>query len=168
MAALRGLFPDSFGGSATAERLGFAQNFHRRGETALKRKDPSGGTTGGSSHMGAWGGWALAPNTADGEGNRKIKKNRTKAGAGRSKRPCDFFNFLERYPSPSAVFGARPIHPKRPYGLTVRLSPGRVFSFQRRFPAPVEVLSEAEALCVAEPPNDQGTSPATRPCCCAA
>jgi hypothetical protein len=33
-----------------------------------KRKTRPGGQPDGSSHMGAWGGWALAPNTAfDGE-----------------------------------------------------------------------------------------------------
>jgi hypothetical protein len=34
-----------------------------------KRETRPGGQPDGSSHMGAWGGWALAPNTAfDGEG----------------------------------------------------------------------------------------------------
>jgi hypothetical protein len=33
-----------------------------------KRKTRPGGQPDGSSHMGAWGGWALAPNTAVGEG----------------------------------------------------------------------------------------------------
>jgi hypothetical protein len=35
---------------------------------AQNGKTRPGGQPDGSSHMGAWGGWALAPNTAVGEG----------------------------------------------------------------------------------------------------
>jgi len=35
---------------------------------APKEKTRPGGQPDGSSHMGAWGGWALAPNMTDGEG----------------------------------------------------------------------------------------------------
>ena len=36
--------------------------------SAFNEKTRPGGQPDGSSHMGAWGGWALAPNTANGEG----------------------------------------------------------------------------------------------------
>jgi hypothetical protein len=36
----------------------------QRATSPQKRKGPSGGTTGRASRIGAWGGWALAPNTA--------------------------------------------------------------------------------------------------------
>ena len=35
---------------------------------ARKEKTRPGGQPDGSSHMGAWGGWALAPDMTDGEG----------------------------------------------------------------------------------------------------
>ena len=35
---------------------------------AEKERPVRGDNRTGQSHMGAWGGWALAPNTADGEG----------------------------------------------------------------------------------------------------
>ena len=35
---------------------------------AEKKRPVRGDNRTGQSHMGAWGGWALAPNTADGEG----------------------------------------------------------------------------------------------------
>jgi hypothetical protein len=36
--------------------------------TAEKKRPDRGDNRSGQSHMGAWGGWALAPNTANGEG----------------------------------------------------------------------------------------------------
>jgi len=35
---------------------------------AEKKRPDRGDNRSGQSHMGAWGGWALAPNTANGEG----------------------------------------------------------------------------------------------------
>src|SRR5437870_1580928 len=62
-----------------------------------KSKDPSGGTTGRvSSHMGAWGGWALAPNTASMGRDNRSHRYCVAGGSPEFKRPCDFFNFLAR------------------------------------------------------------------------
>ena len=51
-----------------------------------------GGQPDGSSHMGAWGGWALAPDIANGEEWNRSHINWSRHPARRSKSPFDFFN----------------------------------------------------------------------------
>src|SRR5437667_2326571 len=68
-----------------------------------KRTTRPGGQPDGSSHMGAWGGWALAPNTADGRVFPLPHVIGRRGRAARSKPPADFLTFWER------VFGTRTI-----------------------------------------------------------
>src|SRR5258708_38437873 len=59
-----------------------------------KRKTRPGGQPDGSSYMGAWGGWALAPYTASLGRDNRSHKDWSRQGGGTFKRRCDFFNFL--------------------------------------------------------------------------
>src|SRR6202022_4903394 len=61
---------------------------------AQKRKTRPGGQPDGSSYMGAWGGWALAPYTASLGGDNPSHLNWSRQGGGTFKRRCNFFNFL--------------------------------------------------------------------------
>src|SRR5436309_9324712 len=60
-----------------------------------KMKTRPGGQPDGSSHMGAWGGWALAPNTADGEGVSASHISLVAAGVPHVQTVGKFFNLLE-------------------------------------------------------------------------
>ena len=64
-----------------------------------KEKTRPGGQPDGSSHMGAWGGWALAPNTADGEGLTAPTLISRSSRAGRSKHPAIFLTFYREVPA---------------------------------------------------------------------
>src|ERR1700680_1614519 len=59
-----------------------------------KRKTRPGGQPDGSSYMGAWGGWALAPYTASLGRDNRSHMNWSRQGGGTFKRRCNFFNFL--------------------------------------------------------------------------
>jgi hypothetical protein len=63
-------------------------------ETPPKRKTRPGGQPDGSSYMGAWGGWALAPNTASMGRDDRSHTDWSPKGCGTFKRPGNFFNFL--------------------------------------------------------------------------
>src|SRR5438477_10999596 len=71
-----------------------------------KMKTRPGGQPDGSSHMGAWGGWALAPNTADGRVFPLPHVIGRRGRAARSKPPADFLTFWERVSGPESI--ARP------------------------------------------------------------
>jgi hypothetical protein len=62
--------------------------------TRQKRKTRPGGQPDGSSHMGAWGGWALAPNTASMGRDNSSHTHWSRKGRRTFKPLCDFFNFL--------------------------------------------------------------------------
>jgi len=66
-----------------------------------KRKTRPGGQPDGSSHMGAWGGWALAPNTASMGRDNRSHAHLSPKGRPTFKPPCDFFNFL------AGIFGTK-------------------------------------------------------------
>src|SRR5580700_1286818 len=68
----------------------------KRPEPKPKRETRPGGQPDGSSHMGAWGGWALAPNTASMGRDFRSHRNWSPKGRRTFKRRRDFFNFLER------------------------------------------------------------------------
>jgi hypothetical protein len=59
-----------------------------------KRKTRPGGQPDGSSHMGAWGGWALAPNTASMGRDNRSHTHLSLRGGQTFKPSCDFFNFF--------------------------------------------------------------------------
>src|SRR5258708_23322782 len=59
-----------------------------------KRKTRPGGQPDGSSYMGAWGGWALAPNTASMGRDNRSHIYWSREGGGTFKRSGDFFNFF--------------------------------------------------------------------------
>ena len=60
-----------------------------------KTKDPSGGTTGRVKPYGrAWGGWALAPNTASMGRDNRSTDIVSRQGRSTFKRTWDFFNFF--------------------------------------------------------------------------
>ena len=58
-----------------------------------KRKTRPGGQPDGSSYTGAWGGWALAPNTASMGRDYRSHRHRSREGRRTFKRPANFFNF---------------------------------------------------------------------------
>jgi hypothetical protein len=58
-----------------------------------KRKTRPGGQPDGSSYMGAWGGWALAPNTASMGRDNRSHTYWSRKGGGTFKRPCVFLTF---------------------------------------------------------------------------
>jgi hypothetical protein len=62
-----------------------------------KRKTRPGGQPDGSSHMGAWGGWALAPNTASMGRNYRSHFYCVAASAPNVQSARDFFNFFARH-----------------------------------------------------------------------
>jgi hypothetical protein len=77
-------------GGAAANAAALAQE--ESTAKAENKRPVRGDNRTGQSHMGAWGGWALAPNTADGEGiplPRKISR----AIPPDVQRPRHFFNF---------------------------------------------------------------------------
>jgi len=59
-----------------------------------KRKTRPGGQPDGSSHMGAWGGWALAPNTASMGRDYRSHLYLSRKGGRTFKPDANFFNFL--------------------------------------------------------------------------
>ena len=61
-----------------------------------KRKTRPGGQPDGSSHMGAWGGWALAPNTASMGRDNRSHIHWSQQGRRTFKGPRDFFEFFAR------------------------------------------------------------------------
>ena len=63
-------------------------------KTGQKRKTRPGGQPDGSSHMGAWGGWALAPNTASMGRDNRSHIHWSQQGRRTFKGPRNFFNFL--------------------------------------------------------------------------
>src|SRR6266404_9669574 len=63
---------------------------------AEKRKTRPGGQPDGSSYMGAWGGWALAPNTASMGRDNRSHICWSQKGRRTFKSPCDFFLLLGR------------------------------------------------------------------------
>ena len=71
-----------------------------------KRKTRPGGQPDGSSYIGAWGGWALAPNTASMGRDYRSHKYRSREGRRTFKQPTNFFNFW------ASIFGR---HPGRNY-----------------------------------------------------
>ena len=62
--------------------------------TVRKRKTRPGGQPDGSSHMGAWGGWALAPNTASMGRENRSHIYWSPQGRRTFKRPAVFLTFL--------------------------------------------------------------------------
>src|SRR6266545_2202393 len=58
-----------------------------------KRMTRPGGQPDGSSYTGAWGGWALAPNTASMGRDYRSHRYRSREGRRTFKRPAKFFNF---------------------------------------------------------------------------
>ncbi len=58
-----------------------------------QRKTRPGGQPDGSSYTGAWGGWALAPNTASMGRDYRSHRHRSREGRRTFKRPANFFNF---------------------------------------------------------------------------
>src|ERR1700688_124559 len=59
-----------------------------------KRKPRRGGHPDGSSHMGAWGGWALAPNTASMGRDNRSHRHESPEGRHTFKPASAFFNLL--------------------------------------------------------------------------
>src|SRR5437764_4848086 len=72
-----------------------------------KMKTRPGGQPDGSSHMGAWGGWALAPNTADGEGLTAPTLISRSSPAERSKRRSIFLLLVGAQSPPNHRAAAR-------------------------------------------------------------
>jgi hypothetical protein len=83
-----------------------------------KRKTRPGGQPDGSSHMGAWGGWALAPNTASMGRDYRSHTDWSRKGRRTFKRRCDFFNFWETgyFSRKSLLGGAIGVDSGRPVG----------------------------------------------------
>ena len=89
MAELRGLRIQNAGNCADVAAGAEAAEMRRR-----KRKTRPGGQPDGSSHMGAWGGWALAPYTASMGRDYRSHIDWSRKG-GRTFKPAGgFFNFL--------------------------------------------------------------------------
>src|SRR5258707_4940215 len=63
---------------------------------APKRKTRPGGQPDGSSYKGAWGGWALATNTASMGRDDRSHTHKSRVGRRTFKASCDFFNFFRR------------------------------------------------------------------------
>src|SRR5260221_4278308 len=71
--------------------------------------------------MGAWGGWALAPDTASIGRDNRSHRYLSRKGRQTFKRPCGFFNFFgRRFFSRNWFFG-----PKLSRGGPIGLAPGR-------------------------------------------
>src|ERR1700676_5590774 len=84
-------------------RNGFlTRHWHRPKTTPTKTrgwdkiKTRPGGQPDGSSYMGAWGGWALAPYTASLGRDNRSHTHWSPKGCGTFKPPWDFFNFFGR------------------------------------------------------------------------
>jgi hypothetical protein len=89
MAELRSSRIQNAGGCADVAGYAEATEIRRR-----KRKTRPGGQPDGSSHMGAWGGWALAPYTASMGRDYRSHIDWSRKG-GRTFKPIDgFFNIL--------------------------------------------------------------------------
>ena len=69
-------------------------------KTPEKERPVRGDNRTGQSHMGAWDGWALAPNIANGEDFAPTCIGR-RGRAARSKRPANFLTFRE------GIFGTK-------------------------------------------------------------
>jgi hypothetical protein len=114
-------------------------------------KTRPGGQPDGSSHMGAWGGWALAPDIADGEDLNRSHTYWSRHPARRSKSPFDFFNLPQgrseaRKPGKlTAQRGfsrhLRPICP-RPWMVQVVPSPDSQNCYRTRRACPCRKQSE--------------------------
>jgi hypothetical protein len=77
----------------------FVGRGHASEGACQKRKTRPGGQPDGSSHMGAWGGWALAPYTASMGRDNRSHTHWSSKGRRTFKPAGDFFNFL------AGVFG---------------------------------------------------------------
>ena len=81
-------------GANLRDRTAACRRANARQNSRPKRKTRPGGQPDGSSHMGAWGGWALAPNTASMGRDYRSHIYWSRKGRHTFKRSGDFFNFL--------------------------------------------------------------------------
>ena len=123
-----------------------------RGKSATKMKDPSGGTTGRVKAIwGAWGGWALAPNTADG-GNYRSHIFKSRHPAERSRRSAIFLTIqfdgdCPEFTAPQAYWLY--LQPIFPMPSTARRHSVR--GSRKRYPQPRHFLRRACRWQPAEP-----------------
>src|SRR5260221_14352342 len=98
--------------------------------------------------MGAWGGWALAPDTASIGRDNRSHRYLSRKGRQTFKRPCGFFNFFgRRFFSRNRFFG-----PKLSRGGPIGLAPGRFVGGRAdsrlvQHPSLWKVISFARILC---------------------
>src|ERR1700730_17302746 len=88
----------------------------KRPEPKPKRETRPGGQPDGSSHMGAWGGWALAPNKASMGRDNRSHRHKSPEGRPTFKSARGFFNLL----------GGSPRGRKSLRGRAISLAGGRL------------------------------------------
>ena len=95
MAALRKLFPDFLASSAASIAGGFAQNVDERAKATLKRKDPSGGTTGRVKPYGRLGWMGARAEYSQWGGITAPTQHKSQQGPRTFKTARGFFNSFE-------------------------------------------------------------------------